>query len=99
MLACKHVSLLQNISIHGGASYDFIFNGGWIIKVTSGVTLIGDKIIYLLFHTFISSARHRAKTGPLRVAEHAAPQYFLRLTMGVGRNLLQDDFLGLPEHT
>ncbi len=33
------------------------------------------------------------------VACHAAPQYFLRFTMGVGRNLLQDDFLGLPEHT
>ncbi len=30
---------------------------------------------------------------------HAAPQYFLRFTMGVGRNFLRDDFLGLPEHT
>ncbi len=31
--------------------------------------------------------------------DHAAPQYFLRFSMGVGRNRLQDDFLGLPEHT
>ncbi len=33
------------------------------------------------------------------LSAHAAPQYFLRFTMGVDRNLLQDDFLGLPEHT
>ncbi len=30
---------------------------------------------------------------------HAAPQYFLRVKNEVGRNFLQDDFLGLPEHT
>ncbi len=33
------------------------------------------------------------------ISVHAAPQYFLRFTMGVGWNLLQDYFLGLPEHT
>ncbi len=32
-------------------------------------------------------------------ARHAAPQYFLNFENEVVRNFLQDDFLGLPEHT
>ncbi len=55
--------------------------------------------IYLQLNITILHILKEASTVLALETVHAAPQYFLRFTMGVGQNLLQDDFLGLPVHT
>ncbi len=64
-----------------------------VAHVTLKVTFWGTPYV-----VFIGTIYRNTIETSLKRA-HAAPQYFLRFTMGVGRNLLQDDFLGLPEHT
>ncbi len=55
------------------------------------------QLINFALHPHARGQRAAADGTPRHC--HAAPQCFLRFTMGEGRNFLKDDFLGLPEHT